>query len=163
MRQDIDVAHYKALLEEKQAEVQSGLNSIMEGTFSESLKERTGEDSSYDQHSADLGLETFEREKDLGLKEGLETDRGRVERALHRLEQGEYGVCLSCGRPIPKGRLEAAPEAERCIECQEVQETAPRQTRPVEEDTPRLGTPGGFELLADDVNAQPRPGPKRRG
>ena len=45
MRNDIDVQRYKALLEEKQSQVIKGFKGIMEGTFSESLKERTGEDS----------------------------------------------------------------------------------------------------------------------
>ena len=134
----------------------------MEGTFSESLKERTGEDSSYDQHSADLALETFERGKDLGLKDGLEIDRAKIALALERIDKGNYGNCLRCGNPIPEGRLQAVPEAELCIHCQREQEVAPASTRPVEEETPRLGVYGGFELLADDVNAKPRPGPKRR-
>ena len=162
MRNDIDVQRYKALLEEKQSQVIKGFKGIMEGTFSESLKERTGEDSSYDQHSADLALETFERGKDLGLKDGLEIDRAKIALALERIDKGNYGNCLRCGNPIPEGRLQAVPEAELCIHCQREQEVAPASTRPVEEETPRLGVYGGFELLADDVNAKPRPGPKRR-
>jgi len=162
VRTDINVEDYRALLLEKQAQVVKGFQSIKDSTFSESLKERTGEDSTYDQHSADLALETFEREKDLGLKDGLEIDKAKIALALDRIDKGNYGNCLRCGNPIPENRLKAAPEAELCIHCQREQEVAPASTRPVEEETPRLGVYGGFELLADDVNAKPRPGPKRR-
>ncbi len=37
--------------------------------------------------------------------------------AFERLEQGRYGVCLSCGRPIAPGRLEVRPAAALCVEC----------------------------------------------
>ncbi|WP_119153075.1 TraR/DksA family transcriptional regulator [Caldimonas tepidiphila] len=41
-----------------------------------------------------------------------------VQRALDRLEAGSYGDCLGCGEPIPQPRLEAAPEAALCLDCQ---------------------------------------------
>ncbi|MBS0396933.1 MAG: TraR/DksA family transcriptional regulator [Proteobacteria bacterium] len=43
-----------------------------------------------------------------------------VEGALARLRAGRYGECLSCGAAIPVERLEAQPEAARCVRCQEV-------------------------------------------
>ncbi len=42
-----------------------------------------------------------------------------VDAALHRLSTGTYGVCASCGRDIPKSRLQARPEAELCVHCAE--------------------------------------------
>ena len=46
--------------------------------------------------------------------------RGRIDEvdaALRRLESGTYGACRSCRRPIPTARLEAVPEATRCVQC----------------------------------------------
>jgi RNA polymerase-binding transcription factor DksA len=40
-----------------------------------------------------------------------------VEAALHRLDTGTYGACRSCRRPIEVPRLEAIPEATRCVPC----------------------------------------------
>ena len=37
---------------------------------------------------------------------------------LHRIEQGTYGVCADCGAGVPEGRLEARPDAARCVACQ---------------------------------------------
>lgn len=41
-----------------------------------------------------------------------------VTAALERLETGSWGVCVDCGKPIPEARLEARPEATRCVEDQ---------------------------------------------
>ncbi|MGH2794788.1 MAG: TraR/DksA C4-type zinc finger protein [Actinomycetota bacterium] len=42
-----------------------------------------------------------------------------AEHALHRLEDGTYGICEGCGRPIPPERLEAQPAARFCVEDQQ--------------------------------------------
>ena len=49
-----------------------------------------------------------------------------VNAALQRLEDGSYGECVDCGAHIAEARLHAAPEAARCIHCQEKQEKASR-------------------------------------
>lgn len=40
-----------------------------------------------------------------------------VEHALDRLDDGTYGTCAACGRPIPFERLEAIPQARHCVAC----------------------------------------------
>jgi RNA polymerase-binding transcription factor DksA len=44
--------------------------------------------------------------------------RSAVVGGLHRIEQGTYGVCADCGVGVPEGRLEARPDAARCVACQ---------------------------------------------
>ena len=41
-----------------------------------------------------------------------------VDAALERIDAGEYGRCEDCGTDIPEGRLNAWPEARRCVPCQ---------------------------------------------
>jgi DnaK suppressor protein len=53
----------------------------------------------------------------LDSRETAELDM--VEAALSRIEAGTYGQCIDCGVEIPAARLHAAPEASRCIACQE--------------------------------------------
>jgi len=84
----------------------------------QSESDATGELSSYDQHQADMGTETFEREKDLSILEQVEAELADVEHALRRLDDGTYGTCEVCGRPIPEERLEAMPAARLCMEHQ---------------------------------------------
>jgi RNA polymerase-binding transcription factor DksA len=84
----------------------------------QSESESTGELSSYDQHQADMGTETFEREKDLSILEQVEAELADVTHALDRLDDGTYGICEACGKPIGEERLEAVPAARFCLEDQ---------------------------------------------
>jgi RNA polymerase-binding transcription factor DksA len=56
-------------------------------------------------------------ELNLALRERLEQKVQQLEDALERLEEGAYGVCESCLRPIDPGRLEALPRTSLCIKC----------------------------------------------
>jgi len=65
----------------------------------------------YDQHPADTGSDTFEREKDLSILEQLENELAEVEAALARIDDGTYGIDENTGDPIAPDRLEALPTA----------------------------------------------------
>ncbi|MCL7451824.1 MAG: TraR/DksA C4-type zinc finger protein [Anaerolineae bacterium] len=56
-------------------------------------------------------------ELNLARRDRVESRIEDLEHALERLEEGTYGVCESCGKPIDLGRLEALPQTELCIEC----------------------------------------------
>lgn len=70
------------------------------------------------QHMAEAASYAVEREMDLTLEENAKNLLGRIDHALEKLEAGTYGVCDSCGGPIGRDRLRAAPHAAYCIECQ---------------------------------------------
>ena len=80
--------------------------------------DQSGELAHYDQHPADSGSDTFEREKDLAILEGLEGELAEIEAALHRLDDGTYGVDEVTGEPIDPQRLDAMPTARRNIESE---------------------------------------------
>ena len=92
-----------------------------------------GELSSYDNHPADQGTETFEREKDWGLRQDTLFFLGEVKDALRRLDRGRFGVCERCGGPIGEARLAVVPWARRCVDCADA-EGLPGRSRPVEEE-----------------------------
>ena len=71
--------------------------------------------SKVDQHPAELGTETFERELEQTTLTMIEGELKDIEDALRRLDQGSYGVCEACGKPIDPERLEAKPWARYCI------------------------------------------------
>jgi RNA polymerase-binding transcription factor DksA len=96
----------------------------------ESESESMSELSSVDQHQADVGTETFEREKDLSILEQIEAELADVEHALKRLDDGTYGTCEVDGKPIPEERLEAMPAARLCMEHQVEAEQQAARTRP---------------------------------
>jgi len=87
-----------------------------EGIGTESETENIAELSSLDQHPGDIATETFEREKDFSLLEQLEAEIGDLDAALRKVDQGTYGICEICGRPIEPERLEALPGTRTCIE-----------------------------------------------
>jgi RNA polymerase-binding transcription factor DksA len=64
--------------------------------------------------------ETLEsvRTVDAQMHKKLQVRLASIERALHRLERGTFGVCQSCDEEIDSARLKALPYAEQCIECQ---------------------------------------------
>jgi RNA polymerase-binding transcription factor DksA len=98
----------------------------------ESESEAISELSSVDQHQADLGTETFEREKDLSILEQVDAELADVEHALKRLDDGTYGTCEADGKPIPEERLEALPATRFCLEHQAEAERQIQNARPVE-------------------------------
>lgn len=61
--------------------------------------------------------ESFELEKRLSLEKRLTGQLTEIEHALHKFENGTYGLCDVCGQPIPHARLEALPQASLCLEC----------------------------------------------
>ena len=77
--------------------------------------------------SGDLSQSIFDREMDATVEEGIQRRLGEVERALQKVEEGTYGVCDDTGDEIPRGRLEAVPEATRTVEAQQRYE---RERRP---------------------------------
>jgi RNA polymerase-binding protein DksA len=62
--------------------------------------------------------QVFEQQRDLALRDRAIAQLALVDAALARLDDGSFGVCLRCGRPIAPGRLEALPWAAHCIDCQ---------------------------------------------
>jgi DnaK suppressor protein len=63
--------------------------------------------------------QVFEQERELAMRERAELHLQAVEAALARLDDGTYGTCARCGRPIATERLEALPWAAHCIDCQQ--------------------------------------------
>ncbi|MBE3520310.1 MAG: TraR/DksA C4-type zinc finger protein [Firmicutes bacterium] len=146
---------FRRILLEEKARVERAFRNIAEGSLRNAQKDFLGEDSVYDQHPADIATETFARERDLGLKDALETDRAKIERALRRIDEGTYGICEGCGREIPEERLRAVPTATLCIECQKEVEVAPRSRRPIEEEVIKPGFPDEGEGNEEQPGDEP--------
>jgi DnaK suppressor protein len=61
--------------------------------------------------------EAISRLTDIGVGSSLEQSLARTERALEKLDAGDYGICDACGKPIPAARLEALPDSVLCLTC----------------------------------------------
>jgi DnaK suppressor protein len=69
---------------------------------------------------AAAATQVFEQQRDLALRDRNAAHLAELEAALARLDDGSYGTCLRCGRPIAPERLDALPWAAHCIECQRI-------------------------------------------
>ena len=132
---DVDQAR-TALAEEK--ERLEGIKADLGDIRGESQKDSLEELSSYDQHQADVATETFDREKDLSILDTVEGELADIELALQRLDDGTYGTCEACGKPIGDDRLEAMPATRFCVDDQAKAEDELRTSAPHEitEDEP---------------------------
>ncbi|MFH1737283.1 MAG: TraR/DksA C4-type zinc finger protein [Actinomycetota bacterium] len=109
------------LLKEKEA-LQRELDELNEGNLNMLQSEMSGE-TAHDEHLADSGTATFERERDLTLENNIIDIMTRIDLALAKIEKGTYGVCDRCGNSIDPARLKAVHYANMCITCKKEEES----------------------------------------
>jgi RNA polymerase-binding transcription factor DksA len=122
----VDSDDARERLEAEQARVQ-GLIEGLRGEFGTSENDDTSELADYDQHPADTGTETFEREKDLSILEQLENELAELQAALERVDAGTYGIDEETGEPISDDRLEALPTARTNVRANDLRARDTRQ------------------------------------
>jgi DnaK suppressor protein len=61
--------------------------------------------------------EAISRLTEIGVGQSLESTLARTERALSKLDEGTYGMCDGCGKPIAEKRLRAMPDSVMCVAC----------------------------------------------
>lgn len=127
----------KMLVLEKQSILQH-LNELE--TESESQLETTGGDS-VDLASLEITQAAIQK---LGTREKKLLKK--IDLALDKIENGEYGICETCGEPIAPKRLEARPVAQFCIDCKTEQEQNERRFSDEEQEDDESG-----EWTADDA------------
>lgn len=66
---------------------------------------------------ADSGQATEQRSEALAYIESARTRLHQIDKALEQMEEGSYGICVSCGQQIQPARLEARPLSIHCVEC----------------------------------------------
>ncbi|MEV4072757.1 TraR/DksA family transcriptional regulator [Nonomuraea fuscirosea] len=68
--------------------------------------------------AADAGSDLTDNDRAQAMLTVATAQRQAVVEAIKRVEEGMYGRCVDCARQVPEGRLEARPEAARCVQCQ---------------------------------------------
>ena len=109
------IAQQKERLQDLKAELERVRDGVQEDE-----QFRAEEEGDLTQHdSGDMSQSLFTREVDATVERQVERRLEHVERALRKIEEGTYGLSDDSGEPIPKGRLEAMPEATRTVEEQQ--------------------------------------------
>ena len=111
----IDTTRFRDALEAERRRVTAAIDNLRNenpGT----VEDETG-DETHDQHIGDVATAMHDREVDYTLTDNETQLLGAIDAALRRIDNGTYGVCTNCGKPISEERLEALPWASLCIDC----------------------------------------------
>jgi len=108
-------------------ELKDSLMDSVSGMTNDQLRSRAegGESSAFGMHTADAGADAYDRDFALSLLSKEQDALYEIEEALKRLDNGTYGTCEMCGKPIPQARLETLPFARYTIDCQSEYEREP--------------------------------------
>lgn len=74
-------------------------------------------DTQFDDESGEGSTAAVDRERDLALSAQARAEVVEIDVALDKIDEGSYGTCDRCGKPIPKARLEVIPWAALCVNC----------------------------------------------
>lgn len=116
------VGYYKKLLLDKREELLGDISHISEETLKKTQKDASGDISGYAFHMADVATDNYDREFSLGLASKEREVLQEINLALQKLQEGTFGLCESCKKPITQARLKAMPYASYCLKCQQSKE-----------------------------------------
>lgn len=111
----LNTAEFKARLLAQRESLQAQLTALRGGNVGRA--EASAEHFSHSEESP--AQASTERDLELALDAHDSAELRSIAAALQRIENGVYGECADCGVHIPEARLQAAPDAARCIHCQE--------------------------------------------
>ena len=116
----IDTEQFRTRLLEERRRVQGAIHYLHEESPG-SIQDETQEIPS-DNHLGETASVTLDREIDYTLEENEERVLAAIDAALQRIDEGTFGTCRSCGKPIGEDRLEALPYTTQCIDCKRREE-----------------------------------------
>ena len=116
----VDVEQFRTLLDVERRRVVDAIEYLHKENPG-SIEDET-EDETTDNHIPETATATLDREIDYTLEENSEHVLSEIEGALIRIEEGTYGTCVNCGKPIAEERLAAIPWATYCIDCKRLVE-----------------------------------------
>ena len=104
---------YRDLLLDRRNRLTGSMDSI-----GGSVSSQSGERDSASGDEADLGSMSVAQEFALSMLQNESGAVQKIDAALRRIDDGEFGFCDDCEEPIAKPRLEAIPWTTLCIDCQ---------------------------------------------
>lgn len=118
---DKQMASMRAALEERKSEIEREVDS-MDAEIRSIGEEQGEEKGGLGNHFAEDGSNVMEAERLSTINLDLRDILNQVNSALERMDDGTFGTCQRCGKPIGEERLEAFPYVRFCIGCQALSE-----------------------------------------
>jgi RNA polymerase-binding protein DksA len=115
------LTQFRQRLLEERAKFAGEIRSIAQDA-SKNPRDASGDLSGYTVHMADMSSDTYERELAMNIASSEQEVLYQIDDALKRLDEGTYGVCQQCNKPVTLSRLKAVPWTSLCIECQRTKE-----------------------------------------
>ena len=112
---------FRKLLLQERAKFAGEIQAIVREA-SKNPREASGDLSAYTMHMADMSADTYDREMVMGLASNEQQVLYQIDEALKRFDEGAYGICQQCNKPITLSRLRAVPYGSLCIVCQRSKE-----------------------------------------
>lgn len=122
-----DLGHFRKLLEAFRKKIAGDLAHLEKDTLNLSQRDASGDLSGYSLHMADMATDNFDREFNLGLASSEQQILNQIDEALRRIDEGRFGICEICAKPISQKRLVAVPYTRFCIKCQSEEEKKKRR------------------------------------
>jgi len=117
-----ELEKHRQILTEQRERLSGDISHLKDDHLQKSQKDMTGELSGYSIHMADMSGDDYDRGVALGIFTQEQEILYHIEEALKRIEDGTFGICEVCEKPVSGKRLEAVPYATLCIQCQSEQE-----------------------------------------
>jgi DnaK suppressor protein len=114
----MDAERFRTALLDERARIEGAIDYLHRetpGSLEDETEEMMG---GSDNHLGDAAAGTLDREIDYTLEGHSEQVLAQIRAALTRIDEGKFGTCTNCGKPIAEERLEARPWASLCIDCQ---------------------------------------------
>lgn len=113
----INIDKYQKLLEQQRAELSRELKHLEDQAAGRSGEQEVVAAEDFDEPGGDAAVDAAERQQARAMAAEVRQILDLVKEALRRMEDGSYGVCDVCSKPIPAARLQLIPWTTRCAKC----------------------------------------------
>ena len=112
-----DLSAFKKLILNKRNKTKEEIKSAKDRA--EQMRDASQNNAIYSSHMADASGDHVELEQAYYMIARLEKYLGYLAKALQMIDDGIFGICISCNNMIPKARLEEVPHTTKCVDCKE--------------------------------------------
>ena len=117
-----DREEFKKLLIHRREQLSGEVEKLSDEALRHNRQDAAGDLSSMPIHMADIASDNYEKELNMDFIQMESAELRDIDEALVRVEEGDFGICEACSKPIPKTRLRAVPHARLCIGCKREEE-----------------------------------------